>query len=284
MFQTQVYTTQAQGVVGEYADDSPRREQGYILLSNDTAGTAATGKLAFTANPTAGDTVTIGSVVYRFESTMTQANDIQIGSALTDTLASLEKTINGEGAEGTDYYAGTTTPLSAVTASVSSNDLTLTATTDGTSGNAIALATSNSGNVTVTPMSGGTNATSVLPQFACAFTQSSQGNGYAQLGGNGLFAGVLVNPKMYANYMNLAATLTLPSGSQGGLCTFGHIYVQPTTAYAIGNIAAFDPATGAINAYVNAEAVPEGFVTIQNAQFIKYSGDANTVAVLELGN
>ena len=282
MFQTQVNRFLARGIEGEYADDSPRREQGYILLANTIDGAAATGALAFTANPTDGDTVTIGSVVYRFKDTLAQANDIKIGTAVTDTLASLEKTINGDGEEGTDYFAGTTTPLSIVTAAVSSSTLNLTATEAGIAGNSIALASSDE-NVTPTAFSGGTDEVSYLPQFACAFTHAAE-NGQAVLGGEGVFAGVLVNPKMYANYLNLNPTLKLPNGSQGGLCTFGHIYVKSQSAYAIGNIAAYDKTTGAINAYVNAEAVPENAVVIPNARFIKYAGDAGTVGVLELGN
>lgn len=282
MFQTQVNRFLAQGIEGEYADDSPRREQGYILLANTIAGTAATGSLAFTANPTDDDTVTIGSVVYRFKTTPEQANDIKIGSAVTDTLASLEKTINGDGEEGTDYFAGTTTPLAIVTASISSQTLNLTATEAGIAGNSIALASSDA-NVTPTAFAGGADEVAYLPQFACAFTQAAD-DGYAKLGGEGVFAGVLVNPKMYANYLNLNPTLKLPNGSQGGLCTFGHIYVRSSSAYAIGNIAAYDKTTGSISAYVNAEAVPENAVVIPNARFIKYSGDANTVGVLELGN
>ena len=282
MFQTQVNRFLAQGIEGEYADDSPRREQGYILLANTIAGAAATGSLAFTANPTDDDTVTIGSVVYRFKTTPEQANDIKIGTAVTDTLASLEKTINGDGQEGTDYFAGTTTPLAIVTASISSQTLNLTATEAGIAGNSIALASSDA-NVTPTAFAGGADEVAYLLQFACAFTQAAD-DGYAKLGGEGVFAGVLVNPKMYANYLNLNPTLKLPNGSQGGLCTFGHIYVRSSSAYAIGNIAAYDKTTGSISAYVNAEAVPENAVVIPNARFIKYSGDANTVGVLELGN
>ena len=135
MFQTQVNRFLARGIEGEYADDSPRREQGYILLANTIDGAAATGSLAFAANPADGDTVTIGSVVYRFKDTLAQANDIKIGTAVANTLASLEKTINGDGEEGTDYFAGTTTPLSIVTASVSSQTLNLTATEAGIAGN-----------------------------------------------------------------------------------------------------------------------------------------------------
>lgn len=283
MFQTQVNRFLVQGVEGEYADASPRRESGYILLANTIEDAAATGSLAFTANPADGNTVTIGSVVYRFKDTLAQANDIKIGSAVADTLASLEKTINGDGEVGVDYFAGTTTPLAVVTAIVSSQTLNLTATEAGIAGNSIALASSNE-NVTPTAFAGGKDEVSYLPQFACAFTESTESNGYAQLGGNGVFAGILVNPKMYANYLNLNATLKLPNGSQGGLCTFGHIYVKSQSAYAIGNIAAYDKTTGAINAYVNAEAVPENSVIIPNARFIKYAGDANTVGVLELGN
>lgn len=283
MFQTKVNRYLAQGVEGEYADASPRRDTGYILLANTTEGTAATGKLAFTANPSDGDSVTIGSVVYRFKTEMAQANDIKLGTDAAATLASLEKTINGDGEEGTDYYAGTTTPLTIVTASVSGNDVTLTATEEGIAGKSIALASS-AANATATAFAGGVDAVSYNPQFACAFTESKEGNGYAVLGGEGEFAGVLVNPKMYANYMNLNPTLQLPNGSQGSLCTFGHIYVKSSSAYAIGNIAAYDKTTGKISAYVNEGAVPQNAVVIKNARFIKYAGDANTVGVLELGN
>lgn len=282
MFQTQVNQFLAQGVEGEYADDSPRRETPYVLLADITEGTAAAGVLAFSANPADGDTVTIGSVVYRFKSTMSQANDIQIGSALTNTLDSLEKTINGDGEVGTDYFAGTTSPLSIVTAVVSGNNLNLTTTSIGLAGNTIALASSDE-NVTPTAFTGGTDTTTLLPTFARAFTIGTQ-DGTAQIGGDGAFAGVLVNPKMYANYMNLQPTLTLPNGTQGGLCTFGHVFVKSASAFTIGNIAAYDKSTGAISAYINAEAVPANSVVIPNAQFIKYSGNAGTVGVLQLGN
>lgn len=283
MFQKQIYSNLAAGVEGEYADDSPRRETPYILLANTTqTAEAAKGALAFTANPADSDTVTIGSVVYRFKTDMAQANDIKIGSAVANTINSLEKTINGEGEEGTDYYAGTTTPLADVIASVSGTTLNLTAAVEGAEGNSIALASSDE-NITVTAFAGGKDAVSNLPRFACAFTYGSE-TGTAVLGGEGVFAGILVNPKMYANYMNLEPTLNLPDGSQGGLCTFGHINIKPASAFNVGNIAAYDKATGKINAYVNTEAVPANSVVIPNSQFIKYSGNAGDIAVLELGN
>lgn len=282
MFQTKVNQALAQGIEGEYADDSPKREASYILLSNTIAGVAASGSLAFTANPADGDTITIGSVVYRFKTTLERANDIKIGTAVANTLGSLEKTINGEGVEDSDYFAGTTTPLSTVTAAVRGNDLTLTAVETGLAGNSIALASSDE-NVTVTPFAGGAEPIVYNPKFACAFTHGNE-DGQAVLGGEGVFAGVLVNPKMYANYLNLNPTLQIPNGSQGGLSTFGHIYVRSASAYSIGNIAAYDKTTGKISAYVNTEAVPANAVVIDNARFIKYSGEAGTVGVLELGN
>lgn len=282
MFQTQVNQFMARGIEGEYADDSPRRETGYVLVANSTAGAAAVGSLTFVAQPANNDTVTIGSVVFRFVNELTQANDIKIGAALTNTIASLEKTINGEGVEGTDYAAGTTTPLTNVIASVAGSVMTLTALEEGLEGNAIALASSDD-NVTVAPFAGGALATERLPRFACAFTHTDE-NGICQLGGEGEFAGVLVNPKMYVNYMNLRPTLELPNGSQGGLCTMGHIYVKSSSAYAVGNIAAYDKTTGRISAYVNQGAVPANAVVIPHAKFIKYSGQADEVACLQLGD
>ena len=282
MFQTKINKSLARGVAGEYADDSPRREKPYILLANITEGTAATGKLVFAANPADGDTVTISSVVYRFKSTPAQANDIKIGSAVANTVTSLEKTINGEGEAGTDYFAGTTTPLNGLLASASAGTLTLTTEEKGIEGNSIALASSDT-NVTVTAFAGGADEVSRLPQFAHAFTIGDE-DGTAKIGGEGVFAGVLVNPKMYANYLNLRPTMQLPNGSQGGLCTFGHILVTPSTDYKIGDVAAYDKVTGKISAYVNTSAVPANAVLIERSHFIEYSGSAGTTAVLELGN
>lgn len=283
MLQKIVNQSLARGVEGEYADDSARREAGYILEVQTSGGSAAAGKLTFAANPTNGDTITIGSVVYTFADTLSAANEIKIGSALTDTINSLVKTINGEGTAGTDYFAGTTTPLDFVSASGDATSVTLTAEEAGVEGNSIALASSKP-NVTVTAFSGGSDASSVYPRVGCVFTQSETGDEYAQIGGKGLFLGILVNPKMFANYANLEASLDVPSGIQGGLCSFGHIFVRSLSTFAPGYVAAYDPATGKISAYVNAGAVPGGSVAIEHAQFIRYSGNAGEVGILELGN
>ena len=118
------------------------------------------------------------------------------------------------------------------------------------------------------------------PVIGAAYTLTDTA-GQVQVGGDGDFAGVLVNPKTFANYSNLTASLELPAGSQGSLCTFGHIYVESQTAFEPGYIAAFDTATGAISAYADSTSA-EGTV-IENAKFIVLSGEAGAVGILQLG-
>lgn len=107
-----------------------------------SANVKAQGTLTLDVIPSDGNTMTIGTTVYRFKDTPAQANDIQIaagGSALADTQASIVATINGTGTAGTDYYAGTTTPHPLVRASAfATNVCTLTALAAGLAGNAIA--------------------------------------------------------------------------------------------------------------------------------------------------
>lgn len=123
----------------------------------------------------------------------------------------------------------------------------------------------------------------VAPKFACAFTHTDT-DGQAQIGGTGAFAGVLVNPKMYVAQTDLNPTLELPHGSQGGLCTMGHINIISGTAFAPGYVAAFNQDTGAINAYETASDIPEsGYTQIEGAKFIEVSGQANELAILQLG-
>lgn len=281
-FQTTVNKQLALGVVGEYADDSPHREAGYILKSRVTAGVKAEGTLTFTANPDANDTVTIANVTYTFKSTLAAANDVKIGANLAATLTSLAKVVNGTATAGTDCYTGTKDLADILTASATSTVVTLTAKEAGIVGNYYSLASSDANAVAVA-FAGGVDASEVLPQIACAFTESGT-DGQAEIGGTNAFAGVLVEPKQFANYQGLNATLQLPNGIQGGLCTFGHIYVKPASSFAPGYVAAYSNATGAINAYDGAGNIPAGFTQIANAKFIKVSGNANDTAILQLGD
>lgn len=267
-FQTEIYSTLAPGIEGEYADDSARRDTAYILTANvSQEAAAAEGTLTFTANPSNGDTVTIGATVYTFATTAAGANDITIGDDLAATLNSFVEAVNKNGD---------------VIADVSNSVVTLTAANTGSQGNLIALASS-SENVTVGAFTGGADEVSNLPHFGYAFTHNGE-NGQVQVGGEGLFAGVLVNPKQYVNYQNLQANMYLPSGTQGSVCDFGHVFIKSANAYQIGSIAAFDKATGKINAYASADDVPSTSTVIERAKFIKYAGDANICGILELGN
>ncbi len=53
------------------------------------------------------DTVTIGSVVYRFKNTLALAYDVKIGVDAATTLDNLKAAINASGTPGTEYFAGT---------------------------------------------------------------------------------------------------------------------------------------------------------------------------------
>jgi hypothetical protein len=90
----------------------------------------ATGTLAFATNPTDADTVTLGSITYRFKGTMAQANDVKLESTAAATLAHLVKAINATGIAGTDYYTGTTINTKA-SAAISTTNLVATALTAG---------------------------------------------------------------------------------------------------------------------------------------------------------
>ena len=111
-----------------------------VLLIPSLTGVAATGVLTSdTTNVTDGDTVTIGTTVYRFKTIMLAAYDVQRDATSADvSLGNLVAAINGTGAGGNQYYDGTL-PHPLVTASaVVSHATTITAIAVSQSGNAIA--------------------------------------------------------------------------------------------------------------------------------------------------
>jgi hypothetical protein len=60
-----------------------------------------------TTNVADGDTVTIGSIVYRFKDTMLAAYDVKRGADAATSLDNLKAAINASGTPGTEYFAGT---------------------------------------------------------------------------------------------------------------------------------------------------------------------------------
>lgn len=121
----------------------------------------------------------------------------------------------------------------------------------------------------------------VAPTVARAFTQGTADN-EAIVGGTGAFLGVLVEPKQYANYANLNASMEVNAGTNGEICDMGHIYLKSATAFAPGYLAEYEPATGVISAIEDTLSSATA-VQVPNARFIKISGSANSVGILELG-
>lgn len=84
---------------------------GTLKLGDGTNGTFATlASQTLTSDATNvsdGETCTIGSIVYRFKTSIAQAYDILIGASAAATLDNLKDAINGSGTVGTTYYAGT---------------------------------------------------------------------------------------------------------------------------------------------------------------------------------
>ena len=96
-----------------------------------------------------------------------------------------------------------------------------------------------------------------------AFTVTSGGNpdpagnsgvaGTAQVGGTGVFAGILINPKDYASYgttgLNgpLNPSMVLPDYSIGQLALMGEFWANLPGAANIGDLVTFDPLTGNLN-------------------------------------
>lgn len=126
------------------------------------------------------------------------------------------------------------------------------------------------------------NNSTALPTVGFAFTQGTNDN-EAVVGGQGNFLGVLVEPKQYANYANLTATLEVKTGTNAELCDMGHIFVKSTTEVKPGYVAAFNKTTGAIAGYANAGLIPETHTQLPG-KFIKVSAGANQVSILELGS
>lgn len=115
-------------------------EQNGFFLDTSLAATAVL--TSDGTAPAAGDTVVIENVTYRFESTLAQANDVQIGANSNASLDNLVLAVNQTGTAGTNYFAGTVAPTDVTAAARvgtgAGATVTFTAKTPGTGGNAYA--------------------------------------------------------------------------------------------------------------------------------------------------
>ena len=99
-------------------------------------------------------------------------------------------------------------------------------------------------------------------------------------GGAGAFEGIIVNPKTLALQGGLSPNLIVKANTQIEACTFGRLYVAPTTATAVGNAAFYDTTTGEIKAGASGATIA-GAKEIVGSKFLT-AGNANDVCVLQL--
>lgn len=112
-----------------------------------------------------------------------------------------------------------------------------------------------------------------------AYTSSSEG--VAVAGGNGIFAGLLVNPKQYANYnISLGATNVVANGVQASLSKMGRVWADVGSAGIVGDSIFFDNTTGALGVGT----AGAGQTQIENCKIFYYPATFNGLCVLELIN
>lgn len=121
---------------------------------------------------------------------------------------------------------------------------------------------------------------------ATCCTVTSQG--VCEAGSGGLvFAGFLVNPKVYALYGTvgspLAPTLVLPNDGIAELLTMGTIVVTLPADAEIGDLVVYDNTTGAIETISPGDALPVG-KTFANAVVKYFTADAGSaqLAVIQV--
>lgn len=127
-----------------------------VLAKGGVQPISATGIYTATANLSNSDTITIGSKVYTFQTSLAAGDGhIFIGANLTATLANLVKAIMLTGVAGTDYGVGTVADIN-VSATSDATHVNLTARVGGTVGNSIATTdTSTNGSFANSTLLGG---------------------------------------------------------------------------------------------------------------------------------
>ena len=123
-----------------------------------------------------------------------------------------------------------------------------------------------------------------------AFTKSNSTNVATQGGtvGTGvLFAGILVNPKVYASYGAVGGdpldpTLFLHGNSQGEFLTMGTIVVTLVGAANIGDIVQYNTTTGVLSAVAPGSSATTGNALIPNCVVWNYTQSATGLAAIRI--
>lgn len=123
--------------------------------------TNASNVLTLTTNPSASDTITVGTTdgstpaVYEFVSSLSAAYDVLIGATAQDTLTNLLNAINAGPGEGTTYGTGTLANADVGAFSLPVGQIGVNALLPGTSGNSIACSSSSPGTWDTATLEGG---------------------------------------------------------------------------------------------------------------------------------
>ena len=121
-----------------------------------------------------------------------------------------------------------------------------------------------------------------------AYTALVGQDGFVAAGGTGVFAGILVNPLVYATQGSaagaLAPTLLLPNQAEAEFLKMGTIIVELTTAAAIGNDVHFVKATGELLAVAAGTAPAVGNAVVPNTKVVRQNIGAAGLAYIQLTN
>lgn len=124
-----------------------------------------------------------------------------------------------------------------------------------------------------------------------AFTKSNSTNVATQGGtivaGTSVFAGILVNPKVYASYgvsggNPLDPTMTLPAYAQGEFLTMGTIVVNIVGAANIGDLVQYNNTTGVLSAVTPGGSVTAGNTFIPNCVIWNYPTSATGLTAIRI--
>lgn len=114
-----------------------------------------------------------------------------------------------------------------------------------------------------------------------AYTVNASDPTKADLGGEGVFAGIAVNTKEYI-INGLTASMAFRSGDIAQCATMGRIVLKLADAVTIGDACFFNTTTGALKPGTSGATV-EGYTEIPNSKFVLVNALANEQSVLQLG-
>ena len=317
-FQSTVNITYAFGVPGEQIQDEPFRAESLIMNSSGTpnivgyaftksnqtnvasvGGTPRTATGSITASAV-GNTITTATIS-GFVMTVTaigagsvlaagQTLATGTGGAVAPGTVIVSQLTGTAGSTGT-YQVNISQTVTTGSILVSGGGLTVTVNAsavlqpgDLLSGGTLAAGTTITAYGTLTGAAGSTGTAAISTSTASTsgtVTVAAQGPGI-------VFAGILVNPKVYASIGTTAGTLTptltLPDNAQGEFCTMGTVVVQMAGPANVGDLVQFATATGALSAVAPGSSATGGNVLIPNCVVWRFPTVANGLCAIRLTN